>query len=212
MKKQNFLMAGVMILIFTTGAAISAKAQTDQEFFFDNGQEKVLELKGLELFKGIDITDTYRVGTLFAGEIFYNDYKIGSWSVTLSHKGTENIELCGGANDIITIKLVLDFSWGDKLVLGMIDRSGTPDVFWDFNYAGPACGLGGVGCTCSPETARVDCGADGDPSDLAEVGSILLHQKWGSTFSITAAELIDGQLCHQYPVIPRVYAKLVLTF
>jgi hypothetical protein len=210
MKKQKLLIAGVMTLFFAMGVVVSATAETGKELFFNTDQVKVLELKGLELFIGIDITDTYRIGTAFAGEIFYDNYKIGTWSVTLSHRGTENIELCGGANDIVTIHLVLNFNWGDKLVLGMIDRSGTPDVFWYHNYSGPPCRLGGLGCSCSPETAREPCDdGDNNPSELAPLS---LEQKWGSTFNITAAELIDGQLCHQYPVIPRVYAKLVLTF
>jgi hypothetical protein len=195
----------VLISYYIIGLPTQIIAQTN-----DGDQ---LRLEGLELAKGVDLTDTYRVGTIFAGEVFNaNDIKIGRWTAMLSHRGTENIEVCGGRGDIVTMRLTIKFDSGEKLVLGMIDLSGEDDVFWDNIYNGPPCALGGLVCeSCGKQdlqTATCDESSDSEYSDLATVNDIYLKPKLGSTINIKSAILHDGRLCHYYPVIPRVSAWL----
>ena len=139
-KLKFIVLVFISVFIFGLPTQILAQKSDDQ-----------LRLEGFELAKGVDITDTYRVGTIFAGEVFNaNDIKIGRWTAMLSHRGTENIEVCGGRGDIVTMRLTIKFDSGEKLVLGMIDLSGEDDVFWDNIYNGPPCALGGLVCESSP--------------------------------------------------------------
>jgi hypothetical protein len=199
--KNNELKFIVLIFIsyYIIGLPSQILAQT-----IDGDQ---LRLEGFELAKGVDLTDTYRVGTIFAGEVFNaDDGKVGRWTVILSHRGTENIEVCGESGDIVTIRLTINFNSGQQLVLGMVDLGGAPDVFWDFAYNGPSCSLGGLDCVPCGITVPKDC--TGETSNLAMVQDILLKPKSGSTIKIKSAILYDGRLCHYYPVIPRVSARL----
>ena len=204
MKKSYLTLTLLMGLIFSV--VIPSFLYADED-----GDTLTYRLEGLELFKGIDITDTYRKCTLFAGEIFYEQYKIGTWTAVLSHKGTENIEVCGGKGDIVTVRLTIRFSGGHRLVLGMRDDSGTQDVFWDFDYAGPRCYLGGFNCEGCGEAEVADCQESGS-SNLAMIDDLELEPMWGSTVNIDTAVLQGGRLCHYYPVIPRVFALLNVAY
>jgi hypothetical protein len=196
--KLRFTVLG-FILYFIIGFPFEILSQTNP------GDE--LQLEGLELAKGVNLTDTFRIGTIFAGDVFYNQNRIGRWTAMLSHKGTENIELCKGRGDIVTMRLTIHFNSGKKIVLGMVDFREEPDVFWHYTYAGLPCSLGGLDCqTC--DTAKViDCEDEGS-SDLAKVEPIILKKKWGSTINVRGAILKDGRLCHYYPLVPRVSALL----
>jgi hypothetical protein len=178
---------------------------------------EVFLLEGLEIAKGIDI-GSVRIGTSFAGKVLdaSGEEEQGFWSVSLNHRGAKNIEVCGGTNDIVSLRLVVCFTKGpydgNQLVLGMTDLRHKQDVFWDFDYAGIACELGGVACDpCSPEAARIGC-ARGRASNLAVISDISLVRSKGSTLDVARAMLTEGQLCHYYPIIPRVFGKLVVDF
>ncbi len=178
---------------------------------------EVFLLEGLEIAKGIDI-GSIRIGTSFAGKVLdgYGEEEQGFWSVSLNHRGATNIEVCGGTNDIVSLRLVVCFTkglhQGKQLILGMIDLWRNEDVSWGFNYSGDSCKLGGLECdACSPTAARTAC-QNGGSSNLAVIGDISLVQAKGSTLKVAGATLTDGQLCHYFPIIPRVFGKLVLEF
>ena len=178
-------------------------------------EEFTLELKGLELAKGIDITRTYRIGTIFAGEAFYRGDSVGIWTAILSHTGTENIEVCGGKGKIRTMTLTINFfKTGEQLVLGLRDLRGK-EVHWGYQYVddpidGP-CRLGGIGCDSCGNTELIECECVGCFSNIATVAPMNLKKMAGSTFNISSALLNSGRLCHYFPIIPRVYAELILT-
>jgi hypothetical protein len=176
-------------------------------------EEFTLELKGLELAKGIDITRTYRIGTIFAGEAFYRGDPVGIWTAILSHTGTENIEVCGGRGKIITMTLTINFfKTGKQLVLGFRYLRGK-EVYWGYQYEDNledgSCGLGGIGCDSCSDTILIEC--DGNYSDIATVAQMNLKKMAGSTLNISSALLTSGRLCHYFPIIPRVYAEIILT-
>jgi len=76
-KLKFIVLVFISVFIFGLPTQILAQKSDDQ-----------LRLEGFELAKGVDITDTYRVGTIFAGELFNaNDIKIGRWTGILSHRG-----------------------------------------------------------------------------------------------------------------------------
>jgi hypothetical protein len=171
-----------------------------------------LRLEGLELAKGVNLTNTFRVGTIFAGEVFCEDSRIGRWTAMLSHKGTEEIEVCKGRGSIFSMRLSVNFNSGEKLVLKMADLPGEPKVEWDYIYTGEDCLLGGLNCEhCGEVTSFSKCEFENSPdSDLAMVSEINLRPSLGTTMSINGAILQDGWLCHYYPLIPRVSAVLML--
>lgn len=183
-----------------------------------SGTQKTFYLEGLEVAKGVDI-GTIRVGTSFAGKVLdENLMERGLWFATLSHRGAANIEVCGGTNDIVSLRLVVSFCEGEhaggQLVLTMTDLRGIPDVHWIYNYSGTPCRIGGLDCdACSPDAARVSCSDENSPSsNLAVIRAITLTRAKGSTLAVKRAVLKEGQLCHYYPFIPRVHGKLELTF
>jgi hypothetical protein len=178
---------------------------------------EVFLLEGLEIAKGIDI-GSIRIGTSFAGKVLdaSGEEEQGFWSVSLNHRGAKNIEVCGGTNDIVSLRLVVCFTKGphdgNQLVLGMTDLRRKQDVFWRFDYFGIPCEIGGGACDpCSPDAARIDC-ALGGASNLAVISDISLVRSRGSTLNVESAVLTEGQLCHYFPIIPRVFGKLVLDF
>lgn len=208
MKSLNRMAFLGMFVILLLGAPVCVAAGPAPEVFL---------LEGLEIAKGIDI-GPIRIGTSFAGKLLdqYGEEEQGFWSVSLNHRGATNIEVCGGSNDIVSLRLVVCFSkgphQGKQLILGMTDLRRNEDVFWSFNYSGDLCKLGGLECdACSPAAFRTEC-ATGGSSDLAVIGDISLVQAKGSTLKVAGATLTDGQLCHYFPVIPRVFGKLVLEF
>jgi hypothetical protein len=184
--------------------------------------EPVLLLKGLEIAKGIDIGDV-RYGTKFTGEILDGDFfDIGYWYVTLNYIGAENVEVCGGENDIIQARMTIVVENGEysgMVILSMRDRSGSPDVFW--SYSDFLCGFGGLDCPYPWEEPIEDvenCLFDSDPEQYGPIGRVggenggvylrkvfatgYFRQVGGATFT--------GWLRHNYPFIPRVDGTLEL--
>lgn len=204
-KLKIIVLMVVSFFIFGSFTQISA---------FNGVNEKWLKLEGLELAKGKDISVTDRVGTIFAGQIMYKKSKIGYWSAVLSHTGTENIEVCNGEGQIVSMILILNFYWGDRLVLEMYGNNGSqPGVHWDYNYAGRPCRLGGLGCqSCGDPNLKLEECYNNGSSDVAKVEPVELVEKTGSTIKINSAVLVNGRLCHYYPIIPRVSAWLLIEF
>lgn len=203
--KKVFLGLSIMLLV---GAPLCSRAGA-------SGTETFV-LEGLEIAKGIDI-GTIRIGTSFAGRVLdEGGSEQGFWSATLSHRGASNIEVCGGTNDIVSLRMVVCFTQGPRsgkqLILGMVDLRRNEDVFWDYNYSGPPCELGGFGCDpCSPDADRGDC-EPGGRSDLAVIPQLDLLPYKGSTLKVLGASLKNGLLCHYFPIIPRVFGNLELVF
>lgn len=205
MKSMSVKTGLVVLALFLGGISCPSAAKSE-----------VFVLEGLEIAKGIDI-GSIRIGTSFAGKVLdaSGTMDLGFWSATLSHRGAGNIEVCGGTNDIVSLRLVICFTGGDyaghQLVLGMTDLKRIPDVYWNFDYAGVPCELGGFSCdACSPLAARIPCSEGA--SNLAVIGDIALVPSRGSTLKSKSARLTEGQLCHYFPIIPRVYGKLDVVF
>ena len=84
------------------------------------------KLRGLEIFKGIDI-GSVRCGTTFIGRVFQYDpiegkyVDVGYWKSVLCYTGTEFIEVCGGEQNILRFNLEAFIEGGayagNKLVL-----------------------------------------------------------------------------------------------
>ncbi|MGA1864523.1 MAG: hypothetical protein ACMUHX_05625 [bacterium] len=183
------------------------------------GQDNYVEftLKGFEIAKGNNIDEETRVGARFMGSVInFNGNEIGLFSTVLDFKGYNNIEVCGGTNDIISLRMTILFTSGNyawrTMVLKMEDAS-SKDVFWDFDTS-ENCGIGGMGCNCPP-TDLFDCDLDGDETSLiASVGGDLnsgegihLIPTWGSSLIFlrwVESASLSGYLCHHYPFIPRV--------
>ncbi len=180
----------------------------------------VLVMKGVEIAKGSDIGEV-RYGTKFTGEILDGHLEeIGYWYVTLDYRGAEEVEVCGGQNDIIRARMtvVLDGSSGcaGMAVIAMQDATGTFDVFWD--YSSPLCGIGGLDCPYPWDEPLAGCLFADDPDDygpVARVGNdsegIFLRKVFATGFfrRFSGAEF-GGWLRHNYPFIPRVDGTLTL--
>jgi hypothetical protein len=183
-----------------------------------------LTLKGFEIAKGTNIDGETRVGARFMGNVINsNGYEVGFFSTVLDFKGYNFIEVCGGTNDIISLRMTIFFTSGDyawRTMVLKIKDSSSENVFWYLDTS-ENCGIGGIGCNCPPVLDLVDCGLDGDQTSLiAWVGSdydsnegINLKPTWGSSFvflrKVKCASL-SGFLCHHYPFIPRVSGKIRL--
>jgi len=167
------------------------------------------ELKGIEVSKGIDV-GAIRYGTSFIGEVYDLDgSKVGNWIVDLNYKGFKNVGVCGQDNDIIWLKLIVCFTDGEyagkRLVLGMTDRTGTPDVFW--GYTASSCtSIGGFGCTCPAADAQPCTGSE---SKLASIPGVDLRPMLGTNLKVQGATIENGWLCHTF-VIPRITGTLTL--
>ena len=206
MKKLCFVMLMSCILLFTLQSAWGQGSYVD------------FTLKGFEIAKGNDIDEETRSGARFMGSVINSDGdEVGFFSTVLDFKYYNAIEVCGGINDIISLRMTILFTSGNyawrTMVLRMEDAS-FEDVFWDFDTL-ENCGIGGRGCNCPPVSGLVDCALDGDETSLiARVGGDLdsgegihLIPTWGSSFIflrwVDSASL-SGFLCHHYPFIPRV--------
>ncbi len=187
-----------------------------------------LILKGFEIFKGNDVSDTERHGTKFWGKIYavHNDEekKIGLFCATLNFSGTEFIERCGGVNDILWFRLELFFTQGKfrgKRLIFEYEDTSLEDVFWDFD-TGEICRLGGKNCHCPPldlsDEANCDLDETPDEALIAWVGNnyedktgLELALASGSSsvfFDKVERAAVQGYLCHQYPIIPRILGLL----
>lgn len=207
MKKLCFVVLMFSILLFTLQPA--------------RGQDSYVDftLKGFEIAKGNDIDEETRVGARFMGSVINsNEDEVGFFSTLLDFKYYDAIEVCGGINDIISLRMTILFTSGDYagriMILRMVDVS-FEDVFWFLNTS-ENCGIGGMGCNCPPDLDKVyNCNTDGDDTSLiAQVGGDLdsgegihLIPTWGSSFIFlrrVGSASLSGFLCHHYPFIPRV--------
>lgn len=187
------------------------------------GNTKTFKLKGLEVVKGFDIGDI-RYGTTFLGEVHEGSESSGFqeviyWWTVIRHTDTENIEVCGGTNNLlkVTLEVVLDGGTlaGNRLVLGLKDPSFVEDVVWDrmAPLCGPACYDEDCACPNNPEeleewncTMQLPEGY----GPVARIPSLDLQKKWGTTLSIDEAHF-SGWLCHNWLFVPRVLGYLTVT-
>jgi len=197
---------------------------------FGSEQRVELYLRGVELTKGQDVGEI-RYGTRFAGQVLLdsNDAEsvIGYWSVSLNYTDVENVEVCGGTNDIISLRLLVvldDDNYSGEAIFSMSDFEGNPDVFW--NSQQPLCGFFGIGCSDpweSPETWDCDDGGllEGY-GPVAQIGSldndlgIKLNPVWRTGIFKRPDRVkhgyIKGWLRHNYPVVPRIDGTLILDY
>ena len=187
-----------------------------------------LILRGFEIFKGFNVSDTERHGTKFWGTIYavHNDEeeKIGLFCATLNFTGTEFIERCGGVNDILWLRLELFFTHGKfrgKRLIFEYEDTSSEDVFWDFDTE-ETCQFGGENCHCPPSdlSDEANCDQDETPDEalIAWVGNnyedktgLELALASGSSyvfFNKVARAAVQGYLCHQYPIVPRIFGLL----
>lgn len=185
--------------------------------FHADAGDTVLLMKGIEISKGIDIGDV-RYGTKFTGEILDGSCgEIGYWYVTLDYRGADEVEVCGGKNDIVKARMTVVLEGGGlsgMVVLAMRDNTGTSDVFW--NYSTPLCGLGGLDCPYPWDEPIEGCLFVDEPDEYGPVarigsdhGGIYLRKVFATGFfrSLPGAEF-EGWLRHNYPFIPRVEGSL----
>lgn len=174
------------------------------------------KLRGLEIFKGIDI-GSVRCGTTFVGRVFQNDYgEVGYWKSVICYTGAEFIEECEGKQDILRFNLEVVFYRGSfaghRLVLRLIyNPDETEDVFWGFKA--PVCGpaIQDPECACPNNPCQIvewncDDGLNGD-GPIAALSPLELTKSWGSTLDVKCGQ-IEGWLCHNWAFIPRVNGTL----
>lgn len=178
------------------------------------------KLAGAEIIKGCDFGDI-RYGTTFIGKVHEGSDAlgftcVGRWWTVIQHTNTENIEVCGGTNNLLRVNLVVVFESGslagNKLVLGLKEPDLTGDVVWD--SMAPMCGPAFFDddCVCpnNPEEIEEwDCDLPMPPDygPVATVPGLELIEKFGSTLSIEEA-YISGYLCHNWLYVPRVLTYL----
>jgi hypothetical protein len=183
-----------------------------------------IKLTGAEVFKGIDVGPV-RFGTTFLGRAFKCDSfnenceDVGYWKSFIRYTGTENIEVCGGTNDILAFTMELIFVdgtyAGKQLVLSLAD-SNAEDVLWEYEtfMCGPA--IQDPKCFCPNDPGQIDpwnCDAPmpAGHGPVAVIPNLMLRKSWGSTLDVTGADLF-GLLCHNWKFIPRVGGVLHLYF
>ena len=181
----------------------------------------VFKMKGLEIFKGIDI-GIVRCGTTFLGKLLQYDtsesdfVEVGYWKSVLCYTGADEIEVCNGRQNILRFTLEAFIEGGayagNKLVLKLADPPADPDVYW--NSIAPICGLCNIGseCDCPDNSVQEPwiC-ADPMPEDYGPVATIpylALREGWGTTLDVEGAAIYGGLLCHNWALIPRVAGDL----
>ena len=182
-----------------------------------NANIKELNLSGVEVIKGIDIGDV-RYGTTFIGEVYEGLTKVGYWWTVIRHTDTENIEVCGGTNNLLKVKFVVVLNdgslAGNRMVLGLQDPSIVEDVVWDATapICGPACFDEDCACPNNPDLIEDwNCGQPMPEGNgpVATIENLELIEKFGSTLNIEEA-FLSGWLCHNWAIIPRVAATLTV--
>jgi len=196
---------------------------------FGSEQPEELYLRGVELTKGLDVGEI-RYGTRFAGEVLLdsNDAEsvVGYWSVSLNYTDVENVEVCGGTNDVTSLRLLVVLDAGDysgEAIFSMRDFEGNPDVFWD--YQQPLCGFFGLDCIDPWDTPDDwDCGVGLTPGNgpVAQIGAadnilgIKLTPVWRTGIFNRPDRVkrgyIKGWLRHNYPLVPRIDGTLILDY
>jgi hypothetical protein len=174
-------------------------------------------LSGIEIVKGIDIIDI-RYGTTFLGKAYEGGSQVGNWYTVIRHTDTENIEVCGGTNNLLKVKLVVNLNEGslagNRLVLGLQNPVDSEDVVWDAMapLCGPACYDEDCVCPSKPDLIEPWNCAMTLPEDygpVATIENLELKQKYGTTLDIEGA-FLTGWLCHNWAFIPRVTASLTI--
>lgn len=161
---------------------------------------------------------------MFMGKAYEDSSFVGNWWAVLRHTKTENIEVCGGTNDLLKVRLVVNLNDGSldghRLVLGLKNPEDPNDVVWDSMapLCGPACH--DESCICPNDLNEIEewvCSSD-MPDGYGPVATIPgsptkpvleLKAKWGTTVTIDDAYLF-GYLCHNWEFIPRVAATLTV--
>jgi hypothetical protein len=182
---------------FFFGSVLSAKAW-----------EKTFFLQGVREFMATESSDRC-CETTFLGAIKNADSEtIGSFVAVLDFKEIEDMEACRGKNDITRLTLTMVFTSGNyagnKLVAGMRDRRGMPDVFWDHNEDKYAIGDLKGGCPTSEDSMwdpRRDDGMEVTIARLGKEAGIRLGVKRGTTTAFFNMKQIflKGWLCHDCP-------------
>jgi hypothetical protein len=178
------------------------------------------KLTGAEVIKGVDFGDI-RYWTTFIGKVYEGSdalgfTSVGYWWTVIRHTDTENIEVCGGTNNLLKVNLVVVFESGalagHKLVLGLHDPALSEDVVWDSMapMCGPACYDDECICPNNPEEIEewdCDLPMPNGYGPVATISGLELIEKFGSTLSIEEA-YISGYLCHNWLYVPRVLTYL----
>lgn len=173
------------------------------------------KLSGVEIVKGIDIGDV-RYGTMFMGKTYEGADKVGYWWTVIRHTDTENIEVCGGTNNLLKVKLVVVLNdgtlAGNRMVLGLQEPGIVDDVVWDAMapLCGPACYDDSCICPNHPDEIKpwdCDLPIPVGYGPVATIENLNLKEKFGSTLRIEDA-FLSGWLCHNWAFIPRVAATL----
>ena len=170
-----------------------------------------INLMGMEIVKGIDIGDI-RYGTMFIGNVFKDSENVGNWYTVIRHTDTENIEVCGGTNNLLKVKLVVNLNDGNRLVLGLNDPDNDEEVVWDATapLCGPSCYDESCACPNNSDLIQSWICEEGMPEGygpMATIENLELREKFGTTVDIKSASL-TGFLCHNWAFIPRVAANL----
>jgi hypothetical protein len=213
-------------ILLSVGVFIQASADTTDPGCHNGDCSSgtvAFKLRGLEIFKGIDI-GSVRCGTTFIGRVFQYDpiegkyVDVGYWKSVLCYTGAEFIEVCGGEQNILRFNLEAFIEGGayagNKLVLKIADPSIEPDVYWD--SIAPICGfcISGSECDCpdSSEQLTWDC-EDPMPEGFGPVATIpylALRKGWGTTLDIEGGAIYGGLLCHNWFFIPRVGSDMFI--
>ncbi len=193
--------------IYDWGQCIENRSSTWVKFIPMNA----LKLSGIEIVKGIDICDI-RWGTTFIGKVYEGSLEVGNWWTVIRHTNTENIEVCGGTNNLLKVKLVVNLYDGNRLVLGLSDHDNEEEVVWDAiaPLCGPSCNDESCACPNNPDLIRSWICEEGKPEGygpVATIENLELREKFGTTMDIESASL-TGFLCHNWAFIPRVAATL----
>lgn len=183
--------------------------------FFANTME--FKLSGVENTKGIDIGDV-RYGTMFIGKVYEGVDEVGYWWTVIRYTGTENIEVCGGTNNLLRVKLVVVLNGGTldghRLVLGLEDPGVVDDIVWNAKaeLCGPACHDEFCACPNNPGEIE-DWVCNGSMPNgygpVATIPGLELKAKRGSTLDINEAHL-SGYLCHNWAFVPRILGYLTV--
>lgn len=178
-----------------------------------SSKTREFNLSGIEIVKGIDIGDI-RYGTMFLGKVYEGGSHVGNWWTVIRHTDTENIEVCGGTNNLLKVKLVVNLNDGNWLLLGLNDPDNEEEVVWDAKapLCGPACYDEDCVCPSKPDLIEPWNCATPLPEDygpVATIENLELKQKFGTTLDIEGA-FLTGWLCHNWTFIPRVTASLTV--
>ena len=200
MKKiAHLVLAASLVILFSS-------------FAYANGLQP-FQLIGREVFPGIDLGDK-RVGALFIGKFFDEDWtEIGRFSVILDNDG-ENIEICEGETELIRFNLIMNFHNGARLAL-VGPRDGVVNAYWGWND--PACSTGNCPLISyayyvdlfDVGTGLIPC--TGTDSFIAEVPLFgIARQRFGSYGTTFTGGSVSGWLVHTPIISPAIFGTVLL--